>query len=84
MYVQLLEGFGWDVLKRVLKKYEADNPQGLDFDDHKITGWAVRYSVEADRNLLAFFKAWGLPLNKASARPRLPPSAPHWQPTQMA
>ncbi len=62
MYVELIEGFGWDALKRVINSYNRSAPADLPkTDDDKRDQWLVRYSREVGRNLGPFFQRWGVP-----------------------
>ena len=72
MYVQLIDAFGWDALKKVIAEYRtlpaAEHPKT---DDEKRDQWMVRYGRTVGRNLGPFFDAWGCP-----SRPRPRPNRP--------
>lgn len=67
MYRQLVEGFGWDVYKRVLASYRdpALGPAPKN-DEEARDQWLTRYSHAAGRNLSDFFRAWGVPVGDAA------------------
>jgi hypothetical protein len=83
MYMQLIEGFGWDPLKRVIAEYRklpaAEHPKT---DEEKRDQWMVRYSQTVGRNLGPFFAAWGVPTS-ASARASIA-QLPGWMPSGLA
>ena len=83
MYLQLLEGFGWEPLKRVIAEYRglpaAAHPQT---DQEKRDQWMVRYSRTVGRNLGPFFAAWGVPVS-AAARASIA-ALPAWMPAGLA
>jgi hypothetical protein len=83
MYLQLLEGFGWEPLKRVIAEYRglpaAEHPQT---DQEKRDQWMVRYSRTVGRNLGPFFAAWGVPVSSA-ARASIA-ALPGWMPAGLA
>ncbi|MFN7019906.1 MAG: M60 family metallopeptidase [Phycisphaerales bacterium] len=62
MYVQLIEGFGWETVRRVFAEYRTlARPERPANDDHKRDQWLVRYSRACGRDLGPFFQAWGVP-----------------------
>lgn len=66
-YWQLIDGFGFEVLGRVLASYRSDPPTGeLRTDAQKWDEWLRRYSREAKRDLGGFFKAWRIPVADAT------------------
>jgi hypothetical protein len=82
MYVELIDAFGWDALKKVLAEY-----RGLPAGEHPKTDaekrdqWMVRYGRTVGRNLGPFFDAWGVPVS-ARAKAQLS-SLPPWMPNEM-
>jgi hypothetical protein len=78
-YIDLIDGFGWDVMKKVLRSYQTDElgqqPKG---DDEKRDQWMIRYSKIAGKNLGPFFDAWGIPVS-ASAKAEIA-NLPGWMP----
>ncbi|MHA3775671.1 M60 family metallopeptidase [Verrucomicrobiota bacterium sgz303538] len=81
-YIQLIDGFGFDALKKVLRSY-----QGNDFgplpknEDEKRDQWMVRYSKIVGKNLGPYFDAWGIPVS-SSAKSEIA-SLPGWMPEKM-
>lgn len=81
-YIQLIDGFGFDTLKKVLRSY-----QGSEFgvppktDDEKRDQWMVRYAKITGKNLGPFFDAWGIPVS-ASAKAEIA-NLPPWMPKGM-
>ena len=71
LYSQLIDAFGWSVLKEVFRTYEENPPK---FDrasgDDKMAEWASRYSQIARHDLQPFFEAWGF---RVPAQKSLPP-----------
>ena len=82
MYVQLIDAFGWDALKKVLAEYRTlpagEHPKT---DDDKRDQWMVRYSRTVGRNLGPFFDAWGVPVS-AKAKAELA-GLPGWMPSDV-
>jgi hypothetical protein len=77
MYAQLIEGFGWDPLSKVIKSYAPG--EGEDWSDlKKRDEWMVRYSRQVGRNLGSFFESWGVPTSEG-ARDSLV-DLPTWNP----
>jgi len=65
LYFQLIDGFGWDVLKKVLAEYRAlPTDQRPRSDLQKWDQWMVRYSQAAGRNLGPFFQKWRIPVTQ--------------------
>ena len=67
MYMQLAEGFGWDMYKKVFAEYNGlkkeERPKS---DDEKRDQWMVRFSKACGKNLGPFFQAWGVPTSSAA------------------
>lgn len=67
MYIQLIDGFGWEPLRQVLAEY-----RGLKSDERPRTDaakrdqWMVRYSKRVGRDLSRFFSAWGVPVSDSA------------------
>lgn len=67
LYWQLIDGFGWDALKRVIASYEgAEFGPPPKSEDEKRDQWMLRYSKVAGRNLAPFFERWGVPVGAAA------------------
>jgi hypothetical protein len=62
-FLQLQEGFGWELFTRLNREYLA-LPQGERPRDQaaQIQRWIVRSAVTANRNLVPFYTAWGFPI----------------------
>jgi hypothetical protein len=67
IYIQLIEGFGFDTLKKVLHSY-----QGNEFgpapktEEEKHDQWMVRYAKVSGKNLGPLFEKWGIPVSSAA------------------
>lgn len=69
MYMQLVEGFGWETYRKVFAEYRGlPRDQRPDSDDQKRDQWMVRFSRAAGRNLGPFFEAWGVPTSEEARR----------------
>ena len=65
MYMQLVEGFGWEPFQRVFAEYNALPPAQKPRDDaQKRDQWLVRLSRAVGRNLGPFFTKWGVPVSQ--------------------
>ena len=64
-YYQLIDGFGWDTLKKVLASYRGlpanERPKG---DVDKWNQWMTRYSKATGKNLGPFCQKWKLPVTQ--------------------
>lgn len=79
-YIQLIDGFGFDCLKQVLRSYQGDELGPLPkTDDEKRDQWMVRYSKISGKNLGPFFDAWGIPVS-SQAKAQIG-SLPSWMPS---
>ncbi|XP_036414684.1 TRPM8 channel-associated factor homolog [Colossoma macropomum] len=74
-YLQLQEQFGWDAFKKVFAAYHDMKNIPRDKDD-KMNLYAETFSKVVGRNLVAFFKAWGWPI-QPSTEEKLS-SLPEW------
>jgi hypothetical protein len=67
LYYQLIDGFGWDTLKKVLAEYRGlpgnERPRS---DPQKWDQWMVRYSKAAGKNLGPFFQKWKTPVTQTA------------------
>jgi hypothetical protein len=83
MYIQVIDGLGWDPLRKVFAEYRAlpaaERPRG---DDQKRDQWLVRLSRAAGKNLGPFFQTWGVPTSEA-ARASVK-DLPAWMPAELA
>ncbi|XP_068562982.1 TRPM8 channel-associated factor homolog [Cebidichthys violaceus] len=77
-YMQLQEHFGWDAFKKVFAAYHKMSNFPKD-NDGKMNLYAVTFSQTVGRNLSAFFKAWGWPIETATEEKlsNLPPWKDH-------
>jgi hypothetical protein len=82
MYIQLIDGFGWEPLRKVFAEYRtlpaAERPRS---DDQKRDQWLVRLSRATGRNLGPFYQAWGVPTSEA-ARSSVK-DLPAWMPAEL-
>jgi hypothetical protein len=79
MYIQLINGFGWDALKKVIADYRPlAAGQRPKTDEEKRDQWMIRYSRTIRRNLGPFFDSWGVPVS-AEAKAAVA-SLPKWMP----
>ena len=82
MYVQLIEAFGWDPLKRVFAEYSRSSRRGASQDRRGETRPVDGASRERGANLGPFFAAWGVPVSSA-ARATIT-ALPGWMPAGLA
>lgn len=62
-YVQLIDGFGWEPLKKVIQSYrQEDDPKFPKSEAGRAGEYLVRYSIITKKNLYPFFRAWGFEL----------------------
>ena len=81
-YIQLIDGFGWDVVKKYFDSYNDSSFGALPAnDDEKRDQFMVRYSKIANVNLGPFFDAWGIPVS-SSAKESIAKLGP-WMPKHM-
>ncbi|PSC75411.1 hypothetical protein C2E20_1400 isoform X1 [Micractinium conductrix] len=79
-------GLGFNLLKATIASYKtlATQPDG---DDAELQIWVVQQSKTANRNLAAYYKAWGWPVppppSPSPPRPSPPPPRPLGAPTAM-
>ncbi len=78
MYAQLIDKFGWDSYRQVIRSYLNDPESALPkTDDEKHDQWMVRFSRQVRRNLAPFFDRWGVPVS-ADARLQVK-ELPEWK-----
>ncbi|MDB6138690.1 MAG: hypothetical protein JWO94_1762 [Verrucomicrobiaceae bacterium] len=66
-YIQLIDGFGWDAVKKYFDSYNNSSFGPLPTnDDEKRDQFLVRYSKVTNKNLGPFFDAWGIPVGSAA------------------
>lgn len=81
-YIQLLDAFGFETLKQVIRSYQGSEHGPLPkTDDQKRDQWMVRYAKIAGKNLGPFFDAWGIPVS-AAAKAEIA-QLPAWMPKGM-
>ena len=66
-YIQLIDGFGWDAVKKYFDSYNDSSfgPMPTN-DDEKRDQFLVRYSKITNKNLGPFFEAWGIPVSSGA------------------
>jgi hypothetical protein len=80
-YIQVIEAFGWEPIKRTIAEYRAlPAGQRPRTDDEKRDQWMVRLSRAVGRNLGPFFQSWGVPTSEP-ARASLA-DLPTWMPSE--
>ncbi len=80
-YIQVIEAFGWEPIKKTIAEYRAlPAGQRPRTDDEKRDQWMVRLSRAVGRNLGSFFQAWGVPTSE-QARASLA-DLPTWIPSE--
>ena len=66
-YIQLVDGFGWDAWRKYLHSFADPSfgpaPKG---DEERRDQFLVRYSKIVNKNLGAFFDAWGIPVSSSA------------------
>lgn len=64
MFRQMQEGFGWESFKSFFREYQKLGPTiGRMNDQQKIDLWVKTYSNIVKRNLVPFWKTWGIPVS---------------------
>ncbi len=82
MYIQVIEQFGWEPIRKVIAEYHTLSPsQRPRTDDEKRDQWMVRLSRAVGRNLAPFFDRWGVPIS-AEARTQVA-HLPVWLPEEI-
>ena len=66
LYRQLVLEFGWDAFKRTFASYYLPEYPREEYGDH-LDGFAIRFSVMVERDLIAFFEHWEYPMSEAAA-----------------
>ncbi|KAL2096607.1 hypothetical protein ACEWY4_008755 [Coilia grayii] len=80
-YMQLQDTFGWDAFKKVFTAYHTMS--GVPQDNKgKMNTYAETFSKVVNRNLAAFFKAWGWPIEPDTEKKLS--SLPDWSDHPMA
>ncbi|GBC94542.1 hypothetical protein HRbin16_00326 [bacterium HR16] len=65
MYIQIIEEFGWEPVKRVIAEYRQLPPEERPHTDaQKRDQWMMRLSRAVGRNLAPFFDTWGVPISQ--------------------
>lgn len=67
-YAYLIDAFGWEALREVLRAYK-DMPQEKlpKTDQEKQDAWVRQYSLAVKRNLAPYFRSWAWPVSDAAA-----------------
>ncbi|KAF4757605.1 hypothetical protein FOZ63_025305, partial [Perkinsus olseni] len=60
MYVDVIETFGWDLLRNVLRSYEKDGTYDEEPDP---TEWWTRVSRACGKGLSIYCRVWGVPID---------------------
>ncbi|XP_069496682.1 TRPM8 channel-associated factor homolog [Ambystoma mexicanum] len=79
-YLQLQEGFGWGPFIQLFSDYQKikDVPSE---NEGKMKLWAEKFSIQVQKNLVPFFKAWGWPIHEDTAAKLS--SLPEWKENPM-
>ena len=64
-YLQLQEGFGWELFSDLFPDYRRESEAGTGSAQDRIDEWITRTSRYAERNLVPFYEAWGFPITRA-------------------
>ena len=80
-YLQLQEGFGWDLFTDVFTIYREESNASQGSEQDRIDEWITRTSNYTQRNLVPFYEAWGFPITPA-VRTALQ-NLPEWQDNPM-
>jgi len=65
-HMMIQEEFGWDVYTETFSHYYNSSLSQPSNDTQEYNSWAARISNETGRNLVPFFRAWGLPINNGT------------------
>lgn len=67
VYMQLIDGFGWETMKTVLRSYQEPKWGALPkSEQEKRDQWMTRYSYATGRDLAGVFEGWGIPISPAA------------------
>ena len=78
---QIQTGFGWEPFKTVFRRFHEENRKGDNkqySDQEKIDNFVTYFSEATKRNLMPFFKAWGIPVSESVAK--TVSAYPEWMP----
>ena len=64
-YLQLQEGFGWELFSDLFPDYRRESEAGAGSAQDRIDEWITRTSRYTERNLVPFYEAWGFPITRA-------------------
>jgi hypothetical protein len=67
-YLQLQEGFGWELFSSVFADYRRDSNAAAGSAQDRIDEWVQRTSDTTERNLIPFYRAWGFPISDSVVR----------------
>jgi len=62
-YLQLQEGFGWELFSTVFTDYRRESDAAEGSAQDRIDEWVRRTSLHTQRNLGPFYQAWGFPVS---------------------
>jgi hypothetical protein len=62
-HMMIQEEFGWDIYTETFSHYYNSSLSQPSNDTQEYNSWAARISNETGRNLVPFFRAWGLTIN---------------------
>ncbi|MEJ5170675.1 MAG: M60 family metallopeptidase, partial [Fimbriimonadales bacterium] len=82
MYVQVVDAFGWDAIRRAFASYHRMSPNERPVSDQqKRDAWMLALSRATGRNLGPFFRSWGVPVSEEAVRKLA--GMPQWLPDEL-
>lgn len=78
---QIQTDFGWEPFKAVFRRFHEENAKGNNrqySDQEKINNFVTYFSEATQRNLMPFFKAWGIPVSESVSKAVA--AYPEWMP----
>jgi hypothetical protein len=79
LYRQLIQAFGWLVLREVFASYYDDRYPRVEFGSF-MDGFSIRMSVFSGRDLTDFFSHWNYPMSISAAASIRGLNLPVWMP----
>ncbi len=70
LFRQIQNDFGWETFKKVFRRFHEENARNNNpsySDQEKIDHFVLYLSQAAQRNLMPFFRAWGIPVSEKIA-----------------
>jgi hypothetical protein len=83
VFMQLIEGFGWDLIHHLNRQYRALAAGQIPYLSHdKIQAWVIASSLQAGVSLEQFYLDWGFPINTETSQAII--HLPDWEENPMS